>query len=101
TMAAVARVLERDESWAVRVLAARAVGRLGAAGAGAEASPELVAVATRDPYALVREAALESLASFDAAAAKVLAMRMAGTEPEPRVRDTARAVAAGERPAGE
>ncbi|MDP9034133.1 MAG: HEAT repeat domain-containing protein, partial [Myxococcota bacterium] len=95
------RVLESDESWAIRVLAARAMGRLGAAGGGADASAELVAIATKDPYALVREAALESLASFDDGAAKTLAVRMAVTDPEPRVCETARTVAAGERPTSE
>ena len=49
-------------SWALRVLGARAMGRLVAAGAGPEASRRLTASATQDAYALVRQAALESLA---------------------------------------
>jgi hypothetical protein len=41
----------------------------------------------------VRQAALEALASFDGAAAGALAARMAAGDPEPRVRDTAKALA--------
>ena len=83
------------DSWPMRVLAAQAMGRLGRAGAGADASARLGEAATRDPYALVRQAALEALASFDAGAARALAARMAETDAEPRVRQAARGIAAG------
>jgi tetratricopeptide (TPR) repeat protein len=89
-VAAVGRALEAHESWALRVLAAQAMGRLGAAGAGPEASRRLAEAATRDAYALVRQAALESLAFFDAAAARTLATRMVTSDPEPLVREVAR-----------
>jgi HEAT repeat protein len=95
---AVGRVLEANESWALRVLAAQALGRLGAAGAGAEASRRLVAAATRDAYALVRQAALEALAAFDVPAARALGATMATSDAEPRVREAARAIAAGQAP---
>jgi hypothetical protein len=94
-------ILATHESWAMRVLAARAMGRLGAAGAGAEASRKLAEAATKDAYALVRQAALEATASFDAAGARALAARMTASDAEPRVRDAARAIAAGEKPAAE
>jgi len=100
-VAAVAKVLASDEAWPMRVLAARAMGRLGAAGAGAEASRSLGEAASKDAYALVRQAALESLAAFDRDAARALASRVARVDPEPRVRDAARAIAAGETPSGE
>jgi hypothetical protein len=91
-------VLETNESWALRVLAAQALGRLGTAGAGAEASRRLVAAATRDAYALVRQAALEALARFDNPGAKALSATMATSDPEPRVRDAARAISTGQAP---
>jgi tetratricopeptide (TPR) repeat protein/HEAT repeat protein len=97
-VAAVGRVLETNESWALRVLAAQALGRLGTAGAGAETSRRLVAAATRDGYALVRQAALEALAQFDTPAARALGATMATSDPEPRVRDAARAISTGQAP---
>jgi tetratricopeptide (TPR) repeat protein len=94
---AVARVMATHESWALRVLAARAMGRLGAAGAAAEAAQRLEEVATKDTYALVRQAALESMASFDRARARELAARMASSDPEPRVREAAKEIASREK----
>jgi tetratricopeptide (TPR) repeat protein len=94
-VAAVAKILATHESWAIRILAARALGRLGglsAAGA-AGASPRLAEAATGDTYALVRQAALESLASFDPSGARAVAARLAATDPEPRVREAATALA--------
>jgi HEAT repeat protein len=88
--AAVGKVLANHESWAMRVLAAQALGRLGAAGA-ADASARLAEAALHDTYALVREAALEALASFDPSA-RSTAQRMVASDPEPRVREAARAV---------
>lgn len=99
--AAVARILATHESWAIRVLAARALGRLGAAGASADAGPRLAEAATRDAYALVRQSALESLAGFDPVAARTVAARIAESDPEPRVREAARAIAGGARPSSE
>jgi tetratricopeptide (TPR) repeat protein/HEAT repeat protein len=97
---AVGKMLASHESWAIRVLAARAMGRLGAAGAGPEAGRRLGEAAARDTYALVRQAALEAYASFDSTGARALAARMAASDPEPRVRDAARAIAAGEPASG-
>lgn len=94
TVGAVGKILGHHESWAMRVLAAEALGRLGAAGAGAEAARKLEETATKDPYALVREAALRALASYDKPAASRLAATMAASDPEPRVRETAAAVRA-------
>jgi HEAT repeat protein len=88
-MTAVADVLASDRSWSMRVLAAEAMGRLGAAGAAAEARDRLRVAATADAYALVRQSALEALETFDADGARDLAARLAGTDPEPRVREAA------------
>jgi tetratricopeptide (TPR) repeat protein/HEAT repeat protein len=91
-VAALGRILATRENWALRILAARALGRLGAAGA-LGASSHLTDAAATDAYALVRQAALEALASFDPATARVLAQRVAATDPEPRVREAASALA--------
>jgi hypothetical protein len=92
---AVTRALEHHESWAIRILAAEALGRFGARGSGEEVSTALRSSATRDDYALVREAALKALASFDAAGGRALAEQLAASDPEPRLRETARAIAQG------
>jgi HEAT repeat protein len=92
---AVGKLLATHDNWAMRVLAAQAMGRLGAAGAGADATKLLREAATKDKYALVREAALKALAAFDAAAARALAAQMAQGDAEPRVRETAKTIATG------
>jgi cellulose synthase operon protein C len=89
---ALAKILANSDSWALRILAARALGRLGTAGAPGAGS-RLADAAEKDAYALVRQAALEALASFDAAAARVIAQQVAATDPEPRVREAASALA--------
>jgi tetratricopeptide (TPR) repeat protein len=81
------RVLFGSESWAIRVLAAEALGRLGAWG-GTEASPLLERAAKQDAYALVREAALRAMA-FDPRALERVARGVATEDPEPRVREVA------------
>jgi tetratricopeptide (TPR) repeat protein/HEAT repeat protein len=92
--AAVAKLVASHENWAVRVLAAQALGRLGASGSGAQPARALVEAATRDAYALVREAALRALASFDPRGAAALAKVLADSDPEPRVRETAKELSA-------
>ncbi len=91
-VAAVSKVLATDENWAIRVLAVQALGRLGAAGGGAETTQPLRAAAQKDSYALVREAALHALATYDARAARDLAEQMTKSDPEPRVRQSAAAI---------
>jgi HEAT repeat protein len=101
SVGAVGKILTANESWAMRVLAARALGRLGAAGAGPDAARLLGEAAIKDTYALVRQAALEALSAFDTPGARALATRMAAADPEPRVREGAQAIAAGQTPHGE
>jgi len=95
TIAAAGRVLAIHRSWAMRALAASALGRLGASGGSgaAEAARRLSEAATTDAYALVRQAALEGLASFDACGARGVSERLAVTDPEPRVRAAAGEIA--------
>src|SRR5262249_19014520 len=90
-VAAASKVMHGHESWAMRVLAAQALGRLG----GAEATKQLKEAATKEPYALVREAALVALASYDKAEASALATQMATHDAEPRVRETAERIKSG------
>ncbi len=82
------------ERFALRVLAAEALGRLG----GEEAARALGEAASHDTYALVREAALTALATFDGPGAHALAAEMAASDPEPRVREAARAMLGGTKP---
>jgi tetratricopeptide (TPR) repeat protein/HEAT repeat protein len=93
-VAEVSRILFAHESWAMRVLAAQAMGRLGGAGAREVADSSLRQAATHDSYALVREAALRALASLDPEGARPLARTMAATDPEARVREAAQRIAA-------
>ncbi len=94
-VAAVGKFIAMQESWAMRVLAVEALGRLGAAGSGGDAAEILKSSALHDTYALVREAAVKALASFDVPRAKLVAGQMASTDPEPRVRETAQAIVRG------
>ncbi len=90
SLSAVAKVMRAHENWALRVLAVQAMGRLGASGSAAEATANLrESASTRESYALVREAALIAVASYDKKAAGALAQQMAVSDPEPRVRETA------------
>jgi cellulose synthase operon protein C len=91
TVSAVAKVMRSHESWAMRVLAAQALGRL----AVPTATPHLKDAAShsKEPYALVREAALEALAAYDKGEAARLAQTLMTTDPEPRVRETAKKIA--------
>jgi cellulose synthase operon protein C len=91
-VAALGKILATHESWALRILAARALGRVGAMGAP-DAASYLASAASKDTYALVRQAALEALASFDPAGARVVAQQVAASDPEPRVREAASALA--------
>jgi hypothetical protein len=91
-VAALGRILATHDSWSLRILAAQALGRVGTGGAKG-AAPHLAEAAVKDSYALVRQAALEALASFDPVGAKGVAQRLAAGDPEPRVREAASALA--------
>ncbi|MBL8610332.1 MAG: HEAT repeat domain-containing protein [Myxococcales bacterium] len=93
TVEAAGKVAERHENWAIRLLAVQALGRLGAKGNGPAAAKYLQhACSSKESYALVREAALRSLAAFDAKSARSVAEQMLKTEPEPRVKQAAREI---------
>jgi Flp pilus assembly protein TadD len=98
TVEAVSLVLQRRDRFALRVLAAEALGRLGAAGGGEETAQPLRDAVKHDDFALVREAALASLARFDPGSARQLAAQLVATDPEPRVRESARALLESSKP---
>jgi len=92
---ACARMLAHNDAWALRVLAAEALGRLGKLASGevsTVAASELEQATLGDAYAMVREAALRALATVDPHAAMSTAQRVVSNDPEPRVRDAARAM---------
>lgn len=90
---AVAKLLRTHENWAMRVLGAQALGRLGAAGSGPATTRALREAALHDGYALVREAALLALATYDKTASAQVAAEVAQKDVEPRVRETAKRIA--------
>ena len=85
---AAARLLASEEDWALRVLAADALGR-----AGTVDADEVVVALTRavrsDGYALVREAAARALFAVSPARARPVLEALAKTDAERRVRDVA------------
>ena len=91
TVTAVGAVATTHKNWAIRVLAADALGRLGSRG-GADVAPRLAAIAKQDPYALVREAALNGLSKTDRTMARAIAKELLSRDPEPRVKAAASAI---------
>jgi HEAT repeat protein len=86
---AIARLLESEEQWPIRVRAAEALGSLAAGSRDADAVEALTAAALKDDYALVREAAVRALSRVDPAAARPILRRVRERDREPRVRDAA------------
>jgi tetratricopeptide (TPR) repeat protein/HEAT repeat protein len=88
-VAKVASLAKTHESWPIRALSVEALGRSGQKGQKDGASEALAHVAVNDAYAIVREAALLALGSFDAARARTVAAQLRDKDPEPRVRTAA------------
>jgi tetratricopeptide (TPR) repeat protein len=91
--AGAARVLAQDPRWEKRVLAAVALGRFGVSGNADAARAALLLAVSNDSFALVRQAALVALSSFDARTATQKASELRTKDPEARVRETAAAFA--------
>jgi tetratricopeptide (TPR) repeat protein len=87
---AVARASYESPSWSSRVRAVEALGRLGERGADPLVVQALTTSARRDPYALVREAAMRALALVDPKQSRTVYGELARSDPEPRVRQTAK-----------
>jgi HEAT repeat protein len=88
----VVQLLQRESDWSMRARAAEALGKLAAGTEGGEAWRALAEAAHSDPFALVREAATRALARIDRGAAKPVLREVSEKDPEPQVRQTARAL---------
>ena len=89
-IAAVTELLAAAGDWPVRVRAAEALGRMKPTGGVDAASRALALAATRDKYALVREAAIVSLHALDQKGSRTVLGDVASRDAEPRVREVAR-----------
>jgi len=85
-------LLAHGTDWSLRVRAAEALGRLAGASSDSEAIGALAGAAENDEFALVREAAIRALARVGPRAATPVLRRAVSRDPEPRVRQTARAL---------
>lgn len=89
---AVIALLEVEPDWALRALAASTLGRVAAGKPSAPVVAALSQRASKDSFALVREAALEALVSVDPASAKRVLEVSHDSDPEPRVKAKAQAL---------
>lgn len=89
---AVARVLRDESDWALRAAAADALGRIAEKTDDTATFTALEACAGKDPYAIVREAALPALVRVNPARARAVLTRSHDTDPEPRVKARAAAL---------
>ena len=89
---AVIALLEVEPDWALRALAAETLGRVAAGSANTRVVAALSQRASKDGFALVREAALEALVLVDPASAKRVLSLSHDSDPEPRVKARAQAL---------
>ncbi|MBI2395730.1 MAG: tetratricopeptide repeat protein [Deltaproteobacteria bacterium] len=94
-VAPLARILATHKQWSLRADAARALGAIGKRDGKAAVVAPLEKAATSDGYAFVREAALRAIATAARPGAKATLESAAKTDPEPRVREVAAALAKG------
>jgi HEAT repeat protein len=85
-------LLRHESDWSLRARAAEALGRLAAGTEEGEGWKALAEAAHSDPFALVREAAARALARIDRDAAAPVLRGISKRDPEPQVRQTARAL---------
>jgi len=89
---AVIALLEVEPDWALRALAAATLGRIAAGNPSAPVVAALSQCASKDAFALVREAALEALVLVDPATAKRVLEVSHDSDPEPRVKARAQSL---------
>lgn len=82
----VAKLAQGEAAWPVRVRATETLGRIGSGGGKDRAIAALAVLSAKDQYALVREAALSSLAKLDRQAAQPVLEKVASSDAEPHVR---------------
>ncbi len=83
--APIERLVTSDPRWEIRRLAALALAKH-AGGRREEIAQTLARSAKEDPFAIVRDAALQALSTLDHAQARKLATLLAVSDPEPKVR---------------
>ena len=91
-VSAVIALLELEPDWALRALAVTTLGRVARAKPSAPVIAALSQRASKDPFALVRQAALEALVSVDPTSAKRVLEVSHDSDPEPRVKARAQAL---------
>jgi HEAT repeat protein len=89
---AVVALLKSETDWALRANAAETLGRVAANSRDPEVVAALSASATKDTFAIVREAALPALVAVDPARAKRVLEGVHDNDPEPRVKARAQAL---------
>ena len=90
TIGPVSQLLGGSDPWPVRLRAAQALGSIAAESSNESAFVALSRAATKDDYALVREAATLALPRVDPKRARSVLETIAEQDPEPRVRQAAR-----------
>jgi len=90
SVAAVVKLLATSDSWSLRAHAARALSRLRSKNQNQSIKQALRRAALKDAFALVREAALKSIAARDAGFAQPILQQMADGDAEPRLRQLAK-----------
>ncbi len=88
---AVIELLAEEQDWALRASAVETLGRVAAGSRDPAVVAALSASASKDSFAIVREAALPALVAVDPAAAQRVLTQVHDSDPEPRVK--ARALA--------
>jgi tetratricopeptide (TPR) repeat protein len=89
---AVIALLKNESDWALRASAVETLGRIAAGSRDPEIVAALVQSATKEPFAIVREAALPALVAVDPAEAKRILSAVHDSDPEPRVKARAQAL---------
>ncbi|HEY4105272.1 MAG TPA: HEAT repeat domain-containing protein, partial [Polyangiaceae bacterium] len=89
---AVIALLKNEADWALRASAVETLGRIAAGSRDPEIMAALTQSATKEPFAIVREAALPALVAVDPAEAKRILASVHDSDPEPRVKARAQAL---------
>ena len=89
---AVIELLQQEQDWALRANAAETLGRVAAGTRDPAVVAALSVSASKDAFAIVREAALPALVAVDPAAARRVLAQVHDSDPEPRVKARAAAL---------
>jgi cellulose synthase operon protein C len=89
---AVIALLETESDWALRASAVETLGRIAAGSRDADVVRALSQSASKDRFAIVREAALPALVAVDPVAAQRVLLAIHDSDPEPRVKARASAL---------